>query len=161
MKRSPRKRAYVECAATRGSEKNLKNWRVPENGHGEILEYPPRKLLGNLAPIWFNSSQQPRPRKWANAQPTRTANFTARVLLQKITKPSKQTSSRDRANAPKLAYQKPPKIGQSEAPAVKIGLVRFKTSFLIKKRHGDTGFFYFILERVLHQSAAKNVSCEF
>ena len=159
--RSPRKRAYVECAATRGSEKNLKNWRVPDNGHGEILEYPPRKLLGNLAPIWFNSSQQPRPRKWANAQPTRTANFTARVLLQKITKPSKQTSSRDRANAPKLAYQKPPKIGQCEAPAVKIGLVRFKTSFLIKKRHGDTGFFYFILERVLHESAAKNVSCEF
>ena len=159
--RSPRKRAYVECAATRGSEKNLKNWRVPENGHGEILEYPPRKLLGNLAPIWFNSSQQPRPRKWANAQPTRTANFTARVLLQKITKPSKQTSSRDRANAPKLAHQKPPKIGQCEAPAVKIGLVRFKTSFLIKKRHGDTGFFYFIFERVLHQSAAKNVSCEF
>ena len=159
--RSPRKRADVECAATRGSEKNLKNWRVPENGHGEILEYPPRKLLGNLAPIWFNSSQQPRPRKWANAQPTRTANFTARVLLQKITKPSKQTSSRNRANTPKLAYQKPPKIGQCEAPAVKIGLVRFKTSFLIKKRHGDTGFFYFILERVLHQSAAKNVSCEF
>ena len=41
--RSPRKRADVECAATRGSEKNL-NWRVPENGHSEILEYPPRKL---------------------------------------------------------------------------------------------------------------------
>lgn len=141
--RSPRKRAYVECAATRGSEKNLKNWRVPENGHGEILEYPPRKLLGNLAPIWFNSSQQPRPRKWANAQPTRTANFTARVLLQKITKPSKQTSSRDRANAPKLAYQKPPKIGQCEAPAVKIALVRFKASFLIKKRHGDTFFLFY------------------
>ena len=37
--RSPRKRADVECAATRGSEKNLKNWRVPENGHSEILEF--------------------------------------------------------------------------------------------------------------------------
>ena len=32
---------------------------------------------------------------------------------------------------------KPPKIGQYKAPAVEIALVGFKTSFLIKNRHGD------------------------
>ena len=105
----------------------------------------------------LNVRQLPNPPKMGERTVSTEVTLLPGLFHWQIGKSLKQSSSRFE-QMPRNWQFKPPKIGQYTAPAVEIVLVRFKTSFLINKRHGGARILTQFSRQKFSQGAAKNIS---
>ena len=163
---SPWKWAYVEPQIWKiQSKKNVKKfWRVPENGQSEDLKSctwkPQEQFPLDNGLLRLNVRQLPNPPKMGERTVSTDVTLLPGLFHWQIGKSLKQSSSRFE-QMPRNWQFKPPKIGQYTAPAVEIVLVRFKTSFLINKRHGGARILTQFSRQKFSQGAAKNISYKF
>ena len=146
-------------------KKNVKNfWRVPENGQSEVLKSytwkPQDQFPLDNGLLRLNVRQLPNPPKMGERTVSTEVTLLPGLFHWQIGKSLKQSSSRFE-QMPRNWQFKPPKIGQYTAPAVEIVLVRFKTSFLINKRHGGARILTQFSRQKFSQGAAKNISYKF